>query len=340
MKTLETERLILRKFLVNDFEAVHSYASCMENIIYMPWGPNTEEQTREFIDRVIKEAEEVPCVSFIYAITLKKTGKLIGCCDISVKEEKGSLGWIIHRDYWKQGYGTEAAGALLKYGFTELNLHRITASCNCENTASSRVMEKNGMRREAHFLEINPPHKMSDKKFSDAFVYAILKDEWETQNEIAFYNSLPVKFDGFIDLPELSDNEIHLVCTDKKPGIPEKKWVPAYEFVVCKGSEKIGNIALRIGYTDGLYYGGQIGYNIDEKFRGRSCAGRACRLLPPVARAHDMTRLLITNNQTNNASRRVCEKLGLRLVRVARLPEWHDLYKNGQRFQNIFEWVI
>ena len=160
------------------------------------------------------------------------------------------------------------------------------------------------------------------------------------KKEIEYYNSLPCVFDGFLDTGELSDGVIHLVCIAKNPAIPEKKWVPAYDFAICKGSEKIGMINLRIGYTDGLYYGGQIGYNIDAPYRGNGYAGRACCLLQPVAKAHRMTKLLITNNYTNSASKRVCEKLGARLIRVARLPEWHDLYQAGQRFQNIFEWTI
>ena len=167
-----------------------------------------------------------------------------------------------------------------------------------------------------------------------------LKDEWETQREIEYYNSLPVVFDDFVDVPELSDGVVYLVCMAKKPANPEKKYVPGYEFAVCKDGEKAGEINLRIGYTDGLYYGGQIGYNIDEKHRGNGYAGRACQLLLPVAKAHGMVKLLITNNYTNDASKRVCEKLGARLVRVARLPEWHDIYQRGGRFENIFEWDI
>ena len=167
-----------------------------------------------------------------------------------------------------------------------------------------------------------------------------LNDELETQKEIHYYNSLPFVFNGFIDVPELSDGVIYLVCLEKNHGNPEKKYVPAYKFAVCKNGEKIGNIDLRIGYTDGLYYGGQIGYNIDEKYRGNGYAGRACRLLLPVIKAHNMKKLLITNNPANKASMRVCEKLGLKLLRVARLPQWHDLYKEDRHFSNIYEWSI
>ena len=167
-----------------------------------------------------------------------------------------------------------------------------------------------------------------------------MRDEWEVQREIAYYNALPVVFDGFLDLPKLADGEVELACTAKNPAIPEKKYVPSYEFEIRVNGVHAGEIGLRIGYTDGLYYGGQIGYGVDAPYRGNGYAGMACRALIPVMRAHGMTKVLITNNHANFASRRVCEKLGARLIRVAELPEWHDLYQEGQRFENIFEWDI
>jgi len=169
--------------------------------------------------------------------------------------------------------------------------------------------------------------------------------EPEVQKEIEYYKALPCEFNGFIDVPPLDDGVINLVCTVKKPADPVKKWIPTYEFAICKGSEKIGTIRLRIGYGGGdydcnCYYGGQIYYDIDEKYRGNGYAGRACRLIIPIAKAHKMTKLLITNADTNKASARVCEKLGARFIRKARLPEWFDEYKNGHRYSNIFEWSL
>ena len=337
MKTLETERLILRKLNEDDFEAVHSYMSRAETGVYMPWGPDGEYEARSYIALAIYEAGKNPVYHYHYAAVLKETGRLIGGCRVS---GDGSLCWLLHPDYWKRGYGAEMGKEMIRFGFEELNLHRIFATCDTENVNSYRLMERLGMRHEGTFLEYRPPNKLSDKKYSDTLIYAILKDEWETQKEIAYYNALPCEFEGFMELPDLSDGAIHLVCISKAPGDPEKKWVPCYGFAICKGSEKVGELGLRIGYTDGLYYGGQIGYNVDENYRGNGYAGRACRLIIPVAKAHRMTKLLITNNYTNSASRRVCEKLGARFIRTARLPEWHDLYKSGQRFENIFEWSI
>ena len=340
-KKLETERLLLRKLKKVDFEAVHSYAGCAENLIYVQWGPNTEEETHAFIQSALTLADENPITNYQFAVVLKEADKLIGGCNLYLLSEKeAEIGWLIHRNHWSKGYGTEIGGALLKFGFKDLDLHRINAHCDAENNASSRVMEKIGMRREGLFFEVRPAHKKSDKPYGDELCYAILKSDWEIRKEIEYYNSLPCEFNGFIDVPALSDNEIYLVCTKKASGNAEEKLVPWYEFAICKGGEKIGGVNLRIGYTDGLYYGGQIGYNVDEAYRGKGYAAEACRLIVPVAKAHKMEKLLITNNITNTASRRVCEKLGAKLLRVVRLPEWTDLYIEGQRYENIFEMVI
>lgn len=338
LKPLETERLNLRTFTPCDFDDVHSYASVPENSIYMDWGPNTAEQTRAFIQRSISQAEENPCTNHQYAAVLKETGRLIGACNLALTGDKPEIGWTLHRDFWKQGYGPEMGKAMLQLGFDELHLHRITARCDAENYGSYRVMEKIGMRREGLLIEARPANKLSSRKYGDELSYAILKEEWDIQKEIAYYNALPCHFDGFIDLDELRGGDIYLVCIEKKTAVPEKKYVPGYGFAICKGAEKIGHISLRLGYTDGLYYGGQIGYGIDERYRGNGYAVSACRLLLPVMKAHGMKKVLISNNETNTASRRVCEKLGARHLRLARLPEWHDLYKNGERFVNIFEW--
>jgi len=341
MKTLETERLILRPYEESDFDAVHAYASVAENIQYMLWGPNEESDTKAFILQAIAHSKENPCRDYHYAAVLKSSQKLIGGCSLTVKSDgEAEIGWILHRDYWKQGFGTEMGKRIVEFGFKELGLHRIIARCDAENYGSYRVMERIGMRREGYFLEARPANKFSDKKYRDEYLYAILRDEWEILQEISYYNSLPVIFDGFIDVPDLTDGEIELFCIGKKPAIPERKWVPAYEFEIRRCGSRVGGINLRIGYTDGLYYSGQIGYSVDEQHRGHGYAEKACRLLVPVIRAHGMKKVLITNSHTNIASKRTCEKLGAKLIRIARLPEWHDLYKEGERFVNIFEWIV
>lgn len=339
-----TERLILRAFTESDFDAVHRYASDPENVRFMLFDPNTEDVTRGFIKHAMKTAAEKPVNNYQFAVTLKDTGALIGGCEISTENQfndgTAEVGWMLNRQYWKQGYATEFGTFLLQFGFTELGCHRIIARCDAENTGSYRVMERIGMRREGRFIEGRRSNGLMDYTRRDELAYAILAEEWHTQREIEYYNTLPVTFDNFIDFPPLTDGTVTLVCVKKSPANPEIKHVPQYHFEIRKAdtNEKAGEIGLRIGYTDGLYYGGQIGYAVDEPHRGQGYAVRACQLLAPVLKAHDMHTILITNNHTNTASMRVCEKLGAKKLRVARLPEWHDLYREGQRFENIYAW--
>ncbi|MDR1531683.1 MAG: GNAT family N-acetyltransferase [Clostridiales bacterium] len=168
--TLETERLILRPLTVGDFEAAHSWAGNPANTRYMTWGPNTEGQTRSFLETVSAGKD--------YAVALKEFGKVIGSCGIypDSANDTGELGWIIHKDYWKQGYGTELGGELIRYGFKDLRLRRIVASCAAVNYGSYRVMEKNGMRREA--LHVKAHWARVDKEWIDGAVYAILAEDY------------------------------------------------------------------------------------------------------------------------------------------------------------------
>jgi len=340
MKTRETSRLILRKFKEDDFEAVHSYVSNEKNTRHMLFGPNNEDETRSFINYAMAEATKTPISAYEFAVVLRETNALIGACSINIKDDSGSLGWIFHEIFWGKGYGTEVAKHLLAFGFDELNLRRIYATASAENLGSIRIMEKIGMRKEAQLHDFRKARESYFRDYYDECQYAILKCDWDVQKEIALYNALPYEFNDFVDVPVLTNGDIFLVCTDKHPPNAEKKHVPMYSFIICKGGEKIGRLNLRIGYSDGLYYGGQIGYEINEAYRGNGYAVESCRLIVPIVKLHKMEKLLITNNYTNNASRRVCEKLGARHVRMVRLPDWTDMYKDGQRFINIYEWEI
>ena len=185
MTELITPRLRLRKFKPDDFGFVHSYASCRDNIKYMVWNPNTEEDTKNFIAYAIKSAESAPVSAYEFIAEIKKTRVPVGACDIvlSADSDEAEVGWTLHRDFWRLGYGTEMGQALLSFGFDTLSLHRIIAHCDSENIASYSVMERIGMRREGLFIEARPPYKGSPRKYSDEYSYAILKREWEAQRK-------------------------------------------------------------------------------------------------------------------------------------------------------------
>jgi putative DNA primase/helicase len=100
MKTLETERLILRPFEENDFKAVHAYASVTENVQYMVWEPNEESHTKAFILQAIAKSKEIPCNNYQYAAVLKSSKKLIGAYNLAILSDgEAEIGWILHRDY-------------------------------------------------------------------------------------------------------------------------------------------------------------------------------------------------------------------------------------------------
>ena len=168
--TLETARLMLRPLTPDDLEAVHSWAQNPENTRYMAFGPNTEDDTRAFLS-IAKAGKD-------FAVVLKETDKVIGSCGIypDSDNDTAELGWILHMDHWKHGYGTELCGELIKYGFETLGLRRLTAPCAAVNYGSCRIMERNGMRREA--LHIKAFWARVDKEWIDAARYAILAEEY------------------------------------------------------------------------------------------------------------------------------------------------------------------
>jgi RimJ/RimL family protein N-acetyltransferase len=176
MKAIETKRLLLRDLVWSDLRAVHEYASDPDVVRFVRWGPNTEAETRGFIERSISAQNEKPRRDFDFAIALKNTGKLIGCCGIHVSNPENREGWIgycLNGNFWGKGYATESAQELVKFGFEKLNLHRILANCDPENLASARVLEKSGMKKEGHLRE----HAWSKGKWRDSDIYAILEQD-------------------------------------------------------------------------------------------------------------------------------------------------------------------
>jgi tagatose 1,6-diphosphate aldolase len=153
------------------------------------------------------------------------------------------------------------------------------------------------------------------------------------------YVNLPFTFDEFLDF-KLKDNEIELVLDERVPACRDKRHVPCYRFMILCNDIFAGHVSLRIGYNEALSYSGHIGYSVDEAYRGRGIAARAVRLLEQVALAHDMNVLLISNVPKNEASRRVCEKLGAEHIGLFELPEWHDMYKSGRRLLNVYAWNL
>jgi [ribosomal protein S5]-alanine N-acetyltransferase len=173
---IETQRLRIRSYERNDWQAVYDYTSDPAVMLYLPEGPFTPEQAEAFV------AENIGEQARFVAVLLKTEDMLVGHMEFHpwFAPQTYEIGWVFDRAYHGRGYATEAAMALLHYGFETLQLHRIIATCQPENVASRRVMEKLGMRREAHFRMCV---KCPDNGWWDEYFYALLEEEWFKTNK-------------------------------------------------------------------------------------------------------------------------------------------------------------
>ena len=146
----------------------------------------------------------------------------------------------------------------------------------------------------------------------------------------------------FKDFDLLTDGEIDLKIDSKTPFNEEKGYVPAYKYKITihNSNDIIGNIDIRIGYNENIYYGCHIGYSIEESHRGNNYASRACKIIKQIATDHGMDSVIITCNPDNFPSIRTCEKAGLKLKEIVDLPIHNEIYQNGERQKCIYEWVL
>lgn len=174
---LQSERLVLREWREEDFDAVRKYAADPEVVRHMVWGPDSDQDTRRFLRASVETAHAEPRITYEFAVTLRESGELIGGCSIrlrSVENRSGDLGYTLRRDCWGKGYATECARELLRFGFGTLNLHRIWATCDARNAASARVLAKIGMQPEGRRRE----DVFQRGEWRDTLLFAILESEF------------------------------------------------------------------------------------------------------------------------------------------------------------------
>jgi RimJ/RimL family protein N-acetyltransferase len=154
---IETGRLLLRPFAASDHAALLAIHSRDDVTRYLNWDPRgPEEVTRVLALKVAATALEHEGDTLDLAVVLREDGTLVGDLTLmwrSAVHRQAEVGYVFHADHHGRGLATEATAALLQLGFEELGLHRIYGCLDARNTASARVLEKLGMRREAHILE-------------------------------------------------------------------------------------------------------------------------------------------------------------------------------------------
>ena len=182
---IETERLRLRPFTRGDVESVFAYRRREDVARYLSDGPLSHETCTEVVQvRVGQTSLSSEGAKIFLALELKSDAMVIGEVSLILRDEtsrQGEIGYVLHPDYQGQGYATEAARMLLEMGFSGAGLHRIYARCAPANIASRRVMERLGMRQEAHFRE----HVFARGKWEEECYYALLAREWHAAREPA-----------------------------------------------------------------------------------------------------------------------------------------------------------
>jgi [ribosomal protein S5]-alanine N-acetyltransferase len=169
--------VVLRDLVSGDSQAVHAFASLPEACRYQAWGPNTEEQTREFVRGAVDARLESPQTRFVYAACLGDD--LVGIGELKVRSRihrQGEISYLVHPRVWGRGVGTAIGAELLAGGFGQLGMHRIYATCDPRNVASSRVLGKLGMTREGRLRHTS----LIRDGWRDSDVFSILDDEWRS----------------------------------------------------------------------------------------------------------------------------------------------------------------
>ncbi|MBM0258068.1 GNAT family N-acetyltransferase [Micromonospora sp. 4G55] len=174
---LRTDRLDLRLFTADDFAALRLPVPRRRHPLPLLRGERRGRQPGGAGPQARPGALRAEGDVLNLALVLRETGAVIGDVLLiwtSVAHRQGEIGYVLHPDHAGHGYATEAAREMLRLGFDELGLHRIVGRLDARNTASARVLERLGMRREAHLRE----NELVKGEWTDEAVYALLAREW------------------------------------------------------------------------------------------------------------------------------------------------------------------
>ncbi|MGH7771372.1 MAG: GNAT family N-acetyltransferase [Candidatus Binatia bacterium] len=171
---LETDRLRLRRPVMEDAEAIFTYyAQDPEVTKYLTWRPSQSvEETR--VHLLMCDAAWSQGKTFQWAIIRKEDDQLLGTIGFRVDGHKLELGYVLAKVYWGVGYMTEAVRAAVEWALKEKDVYRVWAVCDIENQASARVMEKVGLQREG-ILRCWTMHPNRSNEPRDCYCYAITK---------------------------------------------------------------------------------------------------------------------------------------------------------------------
>ena len=175
---LETARLILRPFVADDLEAMHVMRADAEVARYLYGEPLSEDETRDLLTKKIAGSawdQEGDWLSV--AVVERASGTTVGDLAfrwVSERDRTAEVGFVFDPRHQGQGFATEAARALVDWAFMSAGFHRVIGRTEARNTGSARVLEKLGMRLEAHLVE----NEWVKDEWQSELVYAVLDREW------------------------------------------------------------------------------------------------------------------------------------------------------------------
>ena len=173
---LETERLVLRKFRLNDYNDVYSWASMEETCTYLVWNPHqSADESKEAVHRWISYYEKS---GYYWAIEHKDEGQVIGSVFVHraiPKDDLMEVGIFISPRYWKRGYGKESLLAAMNFLFTQARVGTIMAKHDCANIASQSLLLSCGMERN---LNYNGKRERRNGTLCELFYYTSFAEQW------------------------------------------------------------------------------------------------------------------------------------------------------------------
>lgn len=178
---IELDELILRRVKYGDKSDLFEIYSNPDFTRYQLFDPWTIEQTDDFVCSQYKISAGDTGVPFVLVAVHREDNKVIGECQLSICptfHRQGEMGFGLNLAYAGRGLATKMVNATLRFGFQQLRLHRITAAADVRNERSWRLMERLGMRREAHFVH----RTYARDEWVDDYVYAMLDEEWLARN--------------------------------------------------------------------------------------------------------------------------------------------------------------
>ena len=178
---LTTERLTLRRMMVIDSEDMFEYASRGDVTKYVTWHPHPDRNyTREYLQYL--QNRYAAGMFYDWAIVYEPDGKMIGTCGFTsfgFASDSAEVGYVLSPEYWGKGIMQEALARVLRFGFEELDLHRIEAKYITENERSRHVMEKAGMTFEGVLRE----SMLVKGAYVNVGICSILRSEWKKMQE-------------------------------------------------------------------------------------------------------------------------------------------------------------